>query len=508
MADNGSISQNTIAQAGLAPSDMAYRDLMQTYGKRDDAMKQAAESAARVAPLQQAKADALAPKMDEAAAAAREKPPEAPKLEKSPDYQRPTVKPQDFQDQFGMMLAASMLVGVGSRQPFFDAMSGLTGAMKGYQAKDETLVKDSLAAFDRNLSALKERNLSARQEFDEAWKKYANNLPRLKQEIEILSAKYDMPIAAENARHASIDSVVKTLDGQIKSLQTAYEKGMSLAERERHDREQEKIERLRIAESNAIRRDAIAARTQASADKGWTLMKDKAGQVYRVNVNAGTQQKQTPQGWLEVGQLPPDVMRVGAKENQGRMFEEKAGMQYNTLLLATKELDALEKEGIKDMPFLADISFDSHGIASATGRFGQKRALTDKEQQMVTAAQLFAEAAGHLERGANLTDQQFQRVVREFIPQPGDKEGNLKQKKDHRKNILEGAKIVSGEVGAKIDAGKERESGENKKPTGNNSQKPTATNTPEEQKELEALEAAERERWTGNAVKGKITPRQ
>lgn len=150
-------------------------------------------------------------------------------------------------------------------------------------------------------------------------------------------------------------------------------------------------------------------------------------------------------------QDPVNRIKPAPRADQPRIGEERAAMQYNTLKLAIKELDDLAAGGQSDMPFAGDIHFDQLGIPSAVGRFGVKRELTDKEQQMVTAAQLFAEAAGHLERGAKLTNDQFLRVVGEFVPQPGDKPGTKKLKRDHRQNILEGAKITSGSVGEKLD---------------------------------------------------------
>lgn len=469
------ISQDVISSAGLSPKtpDLIYGDVLSAYGQKDAALKAKAGIQVNVTQLNADKATALAPKMDEMAKSAEAPPPEAPKLERAPAYEKPTLTPKEVQDNFGLLMAASMLVGASSRAPFYGVMQAMTGALQGYQNRDDQLVKISMESFDKNLAAIKERNDAARQEFDLAWKKYSGNLPRLKQELEIIGAKYDLPIATENARVAGIDSAVKEFDNTIKSGETMLVKLQQMAEKQANDQANREQRAQQAREHNDTMRELAASRQAAAVDKGWKLMKDKAGQVYRVNVNAGLSQKQGKSGWEDVVELPGDVMNVGAKENQGRMFEEKAGMQYNTMKLAMKELDGLEKQGIQNMPFLGDIHFDS-----ATGRLLSKHALTDEEQQLITAAQLFAEAAGHLERGANLTDQQFQRVVREFIPQPGDKDGTLKEKKDHRQNLLHGAQIVSGEVGAKID----KESAAQPKAEG--------TNTPEEEAELKALRAA------------------
>lgn len=168
-------------------------------------------------------------------------------------------------------------------------------------------------------------------------------------------------------------------------------------------------------------------------------------------MDPATQQPKTVRINPATGEVVPVEGVSPARSGEGRMYEERAAMQYNTMKLANEELSGLEKRGISKMPIAAEIVFSGDGTVSAVGRFGIKRALTDDEQQLVTAAQLWAEAGGHLERGANLTDQQFHRVIREFIPQPGDAPGTLAMKKAHRENLTKGAKIVAGRVGARLD---------------------------------------------------------
>lgn len=231
------LSQDTITQAGLAskPADMVASDVMSAYSQKGAALKGKKEAQDEAVKLDQEKAAALAPKLDAAAEDIQKPPPDAPTLEKSPDYKRPTVTPKELQDSFGMLLAASMLVGVGSRAPFYAAMQGMTGAMQGFQAKDEELVKESLNSFNANVTAIKERNDAARQEFEDAWRKYSTQPARMQQEIQILGAKYDLPLAAKNARVASYDSAIKEFDNTIKSGETTLIKLQQLAEKAQND---------------------------------------------------------------------------------------------------------------------------------------------------------------------------------------------------------------------------------------------------------------------------------
>lgn len=256
------ISQDTIAAAGLAPkvSDMIGGDVMGTYGQKSAALKTRTDALGKVEQLSANKATAEAPKMDEMAKAAAEPSPAAPPQERAPDYQKPQLNPKEVQDSFGQLMAMSMLVGLGSRTPFYAAMQAMTGALTGFQNRDDKLVEQSIKSYNAQLAAIKERNDAARVDFDAAWKKYASNLPRLKQELEIIGAKYDLPIATENARIASIDSAVKEFDNTIKSGETALTKLDQLAQKAQHDHEV-------LVETKARDQAAAQAREEAHQDR-------------------------------------------------------------------------------------------------------------------------------------------------------------------------------------------------------------------------------------------------
>ena len=253
--DTQTISQDTITRAGLAPQGS---DIASMMGQRDDAMQLQQSQAGNVRGLQQMKSDVVGPKLDQVAEATRAPMPDAPKLERSPEYQRPTVTPQDMNESFGMLLATAMLVGAGSRQPFYDAMSAMTGAMKGWQAKDEQLVDDSMKAFDKNLSAIKERNDAARADFDAAWKKYGNNIQRLEQEVKIIAAKFDMPIAAAQADMGATQDRIATLDAQIKSGQQAIMAMQKISQQAADKKADRELKEKEIAERAAYHKGMLA----------------------------------------------------------------------------------------------------------------------------------------------------------------------------------------------------------------------------------------------------------
>jgi hypothetical protein len=128
------------------------------------------------------------------------------------------------------------------------------------------------------------------------------------------------------------------------------------------------------------------------------------------------------------------------------MGEERAFTQGRQAILANSELKEIKGNGA-DFPILGNVHFDGNGIPSATGNFFGNRALTDDEQRMVNAARLFAESAGHMQAGARLTDQAFQRMVSEYIDQPGDSDDVKKQKQAHRDSLIQGSYKLAGRGG-------------------------------------------------------------
>ena len=181
-----------------------------------------------ISKTQTEKAAALQPKMDERAAKAQEKPAE-PKYEKVPEYQRPTIKPEELNETFGALMVASMLVGMTSRTPYNNAMTAMTGAMNGFMKKDQEMVEESMKAFDKNISAIKAKNELIRQELDDNWKRNAHDLKAMDLGIDAVASKYDLHLAQATDNRKSLTDKMKFIEGQLEQMETTVDKGAHLS---------------------------------------------------------------------------------------------------------------------------------------------------------------------------------------------------------------------------------------------------------------------------------------
>lgn len=161
-----------------------------------------------------AKAAAMAPGQAELVKKSGEAP-ETPKLEQVPGYEKPQMKPEDYKESFFMLMAASLMVGASSRSPYNSMMTAMTGAMDGFQKRDDEMVKQSMQVFDKNLASVKERNSAMRAEFEDNWKKHKNDLDTLRLNNEMIAAKYDQEITVQAVRSKSLTDQQKFIEQQI-----------------------------------------------------------------------------------------------------------------------------------------------------------------------------------------------------------------------------------------------------------------------------------------------------
>lgn len=161
-----------------------------------------------------AKAAATAPGQAELVKKSGEAP-ETPKLERTPEYEKPQMKPDDYKESFFMLMAASLMVGASSRSPYNNMMTAMTGAMDGFQKRDDEMVKQSMQVFDKNLASVKERNSAMRAEFEDNWKKHKNDLDTLRLTNEMIAAKYDQEITVQAVRSKSLTDQQKFIEQQI-----------------------------------------------------------------------------------------------------------------------------------------------------------------------------------------------------------------------------------------------------------------------------------------------------
>lgn len=222
--------------------DKALNSMSDLAGKQADVARESEDIAKR-------KAEAQRPAREEIKSKVKEAPDTKVDYEEAPKYQRPTMEPDQLKETFGALMAASMIVGVASRGPFNNVMNAMTGSMNGFMQQNEQLVKDSLADFDRNLSAIKERNGVKRQKVEDAWKKHQNDLLGLKTELEIIGAEFDDLQMIQAARSKSLSEMMKLTESNLKTTETAISRMVQA-------QQQAQTQQARLEEAKARREEA------------------------------------------------------------------------------------------------------------------------------------------------------------------------------------------------------------------------------------------------------------
>jgi len=146
------------------------------------------------------------------------------KEEKIPEYERPTMKPEDLKETFSALMVASMLVGATSRTPYNNAMTAMTGAMNGFMQKDQELVEQSMKEFDKNVTRIKENNASMRREMEDNWKKNQHDLKAYELEDSLIHARYDRLQGVNAAGQKSMSERVRQSENEMRQIDTLDER--------------------------------------------------------------------------------------------------------------------------------------------------------------------------------------------------------------------------------------------------------------------------------------------
>lgn len=158
------------------------------------------------------------------------KAPEAPTEEKAQPYQKPQANPEQMRDAMMTMMIGSAMIGFASRTPYNNMATALTGAMEGFAKKDDQLVEQSFKEYDRHLATVKQHNEAMQREFENNWKRNQTNIAVLKQENELIAAKYGEEImeAALRSKGASegqafVENRLKQKNHELDRLTTVSE---------------------------------------------------------------------------------------------------------------------------------------------------------------------------------------------------------------------------------------------------------------------------------------------
>jgi hypothetical protein len=264
------LDQGTVNQAGVGDRfDTRIEGLEQRQGEM---LRQSGDLAGEQRKISDEEAKLIGQRSEETAqpreklqAAVADVPESTVKEEKIPQYQRPTLSPQELHDTFAAMMVASLLVGVAARSPFSNTMTAMTGVMNGFAKKDSEMVSESLKIYDTNLKAIKERNEQKRRAVDDAWKKYSTNIGALKTQLELIAAKYDDPLALQAVRSKSLSDAQKLIDNNIRAIDNAIGRmeqtraniaNSEARAAEARSRALQAEERLQLARERAAKTDA------------------------------------------------------------------------------------------------------------------------------------------------------------------------------------------------------------------------------------------------------------
>ena len=90
-------------------------------------------------------------------------------------------------------------------------------------------------------------------------------------------------------------------------------------------------------------------------------------------------------------------------------------------------------------------------VGGMLGAITNKFALSENDQSAEQAQRDFINANLRLESGAAIGKDEFANARKQYFPQPGDTEGQIKQKSENRRLAIEGLKVGAGEGAKQID---------------------------------------------------------
>ena len=392
-----------------------------------DSQKEQADIAARKqAELAPVSADVAQKNQDLSAMATK-----GPEQQAMPENTAKHIDQKTLSDSFSSFVALGALAGLLSKTPMTAALNNMTAAIQGVEAGDQAQYDRSYKEFQQNYQKATDYNKAKLDEYNRVFANAKTSLDEKMREAGLIAAKYGDELTRAEVRNQNYKGVLQAVDSSMTAQQRADEHKQTM------DAEHQRISAQFEQAAEQKRHNMAEEENQKNGGKG--TLQYKLNELDSLKASGAINDKEyaTKRKGLIEGIAGP---KIG---------EEKSFGQATPLILANKEITALEKSGTH-MPFAGDIHIDSGGIPSAAGRFGIRRSLTDDEQQLVTAAQLYAESAGHIQSGARLTQAAFDRVIREFIPMKGDKPGTIAEKQAHRDALEQSARLMSGKLGSQL----------------------------------------------------------
>jgi hypothetical protein len=137
----------------------------------------------------------------------------------------------DIMGLFSMLTIATMGAGTSGKYSGMNAMSALSGAMKGYKEGREDVYKKEMDSYNKNLEAFTKHQQNQLKQMDLALKELSTDKDAAMARLKQVAAENAGGIVALQIRSGNIDGAMKHLETQVKTLETAEEKAAALAEK-------------------------------------------------------------------------------------------------------------------------------------------------------------------------------------------------------------------------------------------------------------------------------------
>jgi hypothetical protein len=198
----------------------------------------------------------------------------------------PAFKPEEMQETLSLITALAAVGGLLTRQPLTAALSNFSAGVHGYVQGKQDVFKNELKSFDANLKKANAENETIWKKYKAAQDKHGTDIQGLQNEMSIIAAETQNPIAMELAKRGDLPTTYKMLEQtrnnynkvleqtarfmeQADTRRQASADRRSIAQQAHEDRMAlEGGRESRSARSDATRRELATQRIDAMRAKG------------------------------------------------------------------------------------------------------------------------------------------------------------------------------------------------------------------------------------------------
>ena len=167
----------------------------------------------------------------------------------------------DIMGLFSMLTIATMGSGTSGKYSGMNAMSALSGAMKGYKEGREDVYKKEMDSYNKNLEAFTKHQQNQLKQMDLAMKELSTDKDAAMLRLKQVAAEDAGGIVSLQIRSGNLEGAVKHLETQVKTLETAEQKAATLAETKTKNEKAEEDRKL-AQQQLEVNRKALLAQGQ------------------------------------------------------------------------------------------------------------------------------------------------------------------------------------------------------------------------------------------------------